>query len=118
MTSGHFGQTGIYIAGCVLAVMAAVAPVQAQSHEQASAASGHGTVQGRVLDFTGTPVANVAVVLQIATGEPTPTTPGQVTHTDIEGKYHFAVLQDGVYTLRAEGSGYGDAIVGPLSLAQ
>jgi tetratricopeptide (TPR) repeat protein len=118
VTAGHFGQTGIYIAGCVLAVMAALAPVRAQSHEQDSAARGQGTVQGRVLDFTGTPVANVAVFLQIATSEPTPTTPGQVTHTDMEGKYHFAVLQDGVYTLRAEVNGYGDAIVGPLSLAQ
>jgi tetratricopeptide (TPR) repeat protein len=118
VTAGHFGQTGIYIAGCVLAVMAALAPVRAQSHEQDSAARGQGTVQGRVLDFTGTPVANVAVFLQIATSEPTPTTPGQVTHTDMEGKYHFAVLQDGVYTLRAEVNGYGNAIVGPLSLAQ
>jgi len=118
VTPGHFGQTGIYIAGCVLAVVAAVAPVRAQSHEQASAARRQGTVQGRVLDFTGTPVANAAVFLQIATGEPTPTTPGQVTHTDMEGKYHFALLQDGVYILRAEVNGYGDAIVGPLSLAQ
>jgi tetratricopeptide (TPR) repeat protein len=118
VTSGHFGQTRIYVAACVLAVMAAIAPVQAQSHEQASAARGQGTVQGRVLDFTGTPVANVAVFLQVATGEPTPSTPGQITYTDMEGKYHFAVLQDGVYTLRAEVNGYADAIVGPLSLAQ
>jgi len=118
VTSGHFGQTGIYVAGCVLAVMAAVAPVRAQSHEQASAARGQGTVQGRVLDFTGTPVANVAVFLQIATGEPTPTTPSQVTHTDMEGKYRFAALRAGAYTLRAEMNGYGEAIVGPLSLAQ
>jgi tetratricopeptide (TPR) repeat protein len=118
VTSGHFGKTGIYIAGCVLAVMAAIAPVRAQSHEQAGAARGQGAVQGRVLDFTGTPVANVAVFLQIATSEPTPTTPGQVTHTDMEGKYHFAMLREGVYTLRAEVNGYGDAIVGPLSLAQ
>jgi len=118
VTPSRFGQTGIYIAGCVLAVMAAVAPVRAQSHEQASAASGQGTVQGRVLDFTGTPVANVAVFLQIATGEPTPTTPGQVTRTDIEGKYHFTVLQDGVYTLRAEMNGYDEAIVNPVRLAQ
>ncbi len=112
MTSGHFGKTGIYISGCVLAVMAAVAPVRAQSHEQ------QGTLQGHVCDSTGTPIANAAVFLQVATEEQTRTTAAQIAHTDMEGKYHFAVLQDGVYTLRAEVNGYGDAIVGPLSLAQ
>jgi tetratricopeptide (TPR) repeat protein len=116
--SGHFGLTGIYLAGCVLAVMTAVAPVRAQSHEQASAAKGQGTVQGRVLDSTGTPVANVAVFLQIAADNPTPMTPGQATHTDMEGRYRLAVLQDGVYTLRAEMNGYGEAIVGPVNLAR
>jgi len=116
--SGHFGLTGIYLAGCVLAVMTAVAPVRAQSHEQASAARGQGTVQGRVLDSTGTPVANVAVFLQIAPDNPTPTTSGQATHTDMEGKYRLPLLQDGVYTLRAEMNGYGQAIVGPVNLAR
>jgi tetratricopeptide (TPR) repeat protein len=112
VTSGHFGQTGIYIGGCVLAVMAAVAPVRAQSHEQ------QGTLQGHVCDSTGTAIANAAVFLQVATEERTRTTAAQITHTDIEGRYSFAVLQDGVYTLRAEMNGYGAAIVGPLSLAQ
>ena len=118
MFSGHFAQTGIYLAGCVLAVMTAVAPVRVQSQEQASAARGQGTVQGRVLDSTGRPVANVAVFLQIAPGNPTPTTPGQATHTDMEGKYRLAGLQDGVYTLRAEMNGYGEAMVGPVNLAR
>ena len=112
MTSGHFGQTGIYFAVCVLAVMAVVAPVRAQTHEQ------QGTLQGHVLDSTGTPIANAAVFLQIATEEQTRTTAAQITHTDIEGRYSFAMLRGGVYTLRAEVNGYRDAIVGPLSLAQ
>jgi tetratricopeptide (TPR) repeat protein len=112
VTSGHFGQTGIYIAVCVLAVMAAVALVRAQSHEQ------QGTLQGHVCDSTGTPIANATVFLQVATEEQTRTTAAQITHTDIEGGYSFAMLREGVYTLRAEVDGYGDAIVGPLSLAQ
>jgi tetratricopeptide (TPR) repeat protein len=120
VTSGHFGQTGIYLAGCVLAVIAAVAPVRAQSREPASAATAQaqGTLQGRVRDSTGTPVANAAVFLQIATGEQTRTTQADITHTDMDGKYRFAALRAGAYTLRAEMNGYGEAIVGPVSLGQ
>jgi len=120
VTSGHFGQTGIYLAGCVLAVMSAVAPVRAQSREPASAATAQaqGTLQGRVRDSTGTPVANAAVFLQIATGEQTRTAPADITHTDMDGKYRFAALRAGAYTLRVEMNGYGEAIVGPVSLGQ
>jgi tetratricopeptide (TPR) repeat protein len=114
----HFGQTRIYLAGCVLAVMAAVAPVRAQSREPASAATAQATLQGRVRDSTGTPVANVAVFLQIATGEQTHNTQADITHTDMDGKYRFAALRAGAYTLRAEMNGYGEAIVGPVSLGQ
>jgi tetratricopeptide (TPR) repeat protein len=119
VTSGHFGQTGIYLAGCVLAVIAAVAPVRAQSREPASAATAQaqGTLQGRVRDSAGTPVANAAVFLQIETGEQTHTTQAQSTHTDMEGTYRFAALRKGAYTLRALMRGYVEAIVGPVSLA-
>jgi tetratricopeptide (TPR) repeat protein len=116
--SDQFGKTRIYLAGCVLAVMAAIAPVRAQSRERASAATAQATLQGRVRDSTGTPVANAAVFLQIATGEQTRTAPAQIRHTDMAGTYRFAALQEGVYTLRAEMNGYGEAIVGPLSLGQ
>lgn len=119
MTSGHFGKTGICVAGCVLAVMAAVAPVRAQSHEQASAAArGQGTVQGYVRDSSGTPMANATVFLHLATRLETLATQPRITHTDSEGAYRFAALRAGGYTLRAEMKGYGDAIVGPVSLAQ
>jgi tetratricopeptide (TPR) repeat protein len=120
VTSGHFGQTGIYLAGCVLAVIAAVAPVRAQSREPASTATAQaqGTLQGRVRDSTGTPVANAAVFLQIATGKQTRTTQADITHTDMDGKYRFAALRAGAYTLRVEMNGYGEAIVGPVSLGQ
>jgi tetratricopeptide (TPR) repeat protein len=118
VSPSHFGQTRIYLAGCVLAVMAAVAPVRAQSREPASAATAQATLQGRVRDSTGTPVANVAVFLQIATGEQTRTTQADITHTDMDGKYRFTAVRAGAYTLRAAMNGYGEAIVGPVNLGQ
>jgi tetratricopeptide (TPR) repeat protein len=118
VSPSHFGQTRIYLAGCVLAVMAAVAPVRAQSREPASAATAQATLQGLVRDSTGTPVANVAVFLQIATGEQTHTTQANITHTDMDGKYRFTAVRAGAYTLRAAMNGYGEAIVGPVNLGQ
>ena len=118
MTPSHFGQTRIFLAGCLLAVMAAVAPVRAQSREPASAPTAQATLQGRVRDSAGTPVANVVVFLQIASGEQTHNTQADITHTDREGKYRFAALRAGAYTLRAKMNGYGEAIVGPVSLGQ
>jgi tetratricopeptide (TPR) repeat protein len=118
VSPSHFGQTRIYLAGCLLAVMAAVAPVRAQSREPASAATAQATLQGRVRDSTGTPVANVAVFLQIATGEQTHTTQADITHTDMDGKYRFTAVRAGAYTLRAAMNGYGEAIVGPVNLEQ
>jgi tetratricopeptide (TPR) repeat protein len=118
VSPSHFGQTRIYLAGCVLAVMAAVGPVRAQSREPASAATAQATLQGLVRDSTGTPLANVAVFLQIATGEQTHTTAADITHTDMDGKYRFTAVRAGAYTLRAAMNGYGEAIVGPVNLGQ
>ena len=118
MTSGHFGQTGIYVVGCVLAVMAALAPVRAQSHEPAGNVTLGGTVQGHVRDSNGRPMANATVFLQFATGTESQAPEAQITHTDSEGAYRFAALLAGVYTLRAEMNGYDGAIVDPVSLAQ
>lgn len=122
MTAGHFRQTGIHVAVWVLAAMAALAPVRAQSPEPAGIAAvqgtAHGTLQGYVRDSNGRPVANATVLLQLATGTETPATQTQITHTDSEGAYRFVALREGAYTLRAEIKGYGEAIVGPVSLAQ
>jgi tetratricopeptide (TPR) repeat protein len=119
VTAGHFGQTGICVAICAFALMSALAPIRAQSNGQTSApAQGQGTVQGHVCDSAGTPIANAAVFLQIATEEQTRITAAQTTHTDIEGRYRFPALRAGTYTLRAESSGFGGAIVSPVSLAQ
>jgi len=77
-----------------------------------------GTVQGYVRDSSGRPVANATVFLQVATGTQALAAQTQITHTDSDGAYRFAPLREGVYTLRAEMNGYGEAIVGPVSLAQ
>ena len=118
MTSGHFGQTGIYVVGCVLAVMAALAPVRAQSQEPAGNITLRGTVQGHVRDSNGRPMANATVFLHLVTGTESQAAQAQITHTDSEGAYRFAALLAGVYTLRAEMNGYDGAIIEPVSLAQ
>ena len=113
MTSGPFPRTGRYVAACVLAVMGTLA----QSQDPAQNATLQGTLQGYVRDSTGRPVANATVFLQSATETETLATQIQITHTDSEGRYRFAALREGAYTLRAEMKGYGEAIAGPVSLA-
>ncbi|MGO9402329.1 MAG: carboxypeptidase regulatory-like domain-containing protein [Terriglobales bacterium] len=112
MTSGHFRQTGIYVAACVLAVTAAFAKPQDSAGNAALA-----TIQGCVRDSGGRALANATVFLQPATGAGTPSAQIQITHADSAGAYRFAALPEGTYTLRAEMSGYDRAIVGPVSLA-
>ncbi|HKC01203.1 MAG TPA: hypothetical protein VKD23_20635, partial [Terriglobales bacterium] len=84
MTPGHFGQTRIYVAIGVLAVMAALAPEPAQSQEPAGNGALQAMVQGYVRDSSGRPMANATVFLQIATGSETLATQPQITHADSE----------------------------------
>ena len=117
MTSDHFGEARIYVAGCVLAVMAGLPLSWAQHQEPADTVTPQGMVQGYVRDSNGKPIANATVFLQFATGTEAPTQ-AQITHADSEGAYRFTTLLAGVYTLRAEVNGYDAAIVAPVSLAQ
>ena len=78
--------------------------VQEPSAEQANSA----TLQGSVRDGRGRPVAAATVYLQAATGTQTLT-----VRTNSEGDYHFPALGEGVYILRAEMAGYGEATFGP-----
>jgi tetratricopeptide (TPR) repeat protein len=114
VTSSHFGKSGIYVAVRALALMAALASSWAQSPEPASSAAVQGAVQGHVRDSSGRPVAKATVLLQPATG-PQPDVP-VITHTDSEGKYSFAPLGEGAFTVRAEMGRYGQAIFGPVVL--
>jgi len=75
-------------------------------------------VQGFVRDSEGHAVANATVSLRrIAPGAPT-NAPTLLTHTDSEGVYRFAGIQDGSYTLRAQTDEYDTAIASPVKLAQ
>jgi tetratricopeptide (TPR) repeat protein len=74
-------------------------------------------VQGYVRDSSGRPVVNATVFLQPANRTETIATQNQITHTDSEGAFRFAALRAGAYTLRAEMNGYGEATIGPVSLA-
>ena len=113
MTSSHFGPNGIYLAVFAVLIMALV-PSWAQSPEPANSVGMLGTVQGHVRDSNGKPAANATVFLQAAT---VPRADALVaTHTDSEGKYRFAALGAGTFTLRAELNGYGQATSGPVVL--
>jgi tetratricopeptide (TPR) repeat protein len=64
-----------------------------------------------VRDSRGRPVAAATVYLQVKSGTQTLT-----ARTDSEGTYRFSALGEGVYTLRAEMAGYGEATFGPCVL--
>jgi tetratricopeptide (TPR) repeat protein len=115
-TASHSGYCGNRIAGCVLTVIALLAPflidgqsVQGQSQDRVDSATLHGSVR----DSRGRPVAAATVYLQIKTGTQTLT-----ARTDSEGTYRFSGLGEGVYTLRAEMTGRGGVTFGPCVLGQ
>jgi len=80
---------------------------QAQSQDQPGSAA----LYGSVLDSHGRPVAAATVYLQSKDGTQTLS-----TRTDSEGSYRFSPLRDGIYSLRAEMSGYASASFGPYVL--
>ncbi len=95
---------------------AAVAPSRAQSEEPGSGTV-LGTIEGYVRDPRGKPVASASVSLLPARGAGATAMFARLTHTDSAGAYRFAAVRPGAYSLRAEMSGYGEAVVGPLTLA-
>lgn len=62
--------------------------------------SGLGTVGGQVLDSKGKPVANARVTLQAAEGSHL-----QTTETNSQGRFWFASLPEGQYSVRASDQG-------------
>jgi tetratricopeptide (TPR) repeat protein len=81
--------------------------LSAQTH----AASGSATINGIVRDAHQKPVSAALVTLQ--SGSQT----AQTTHTDAKGKYEFAALPAGSYSLRAEGSALATANGSQITLA-
>jgi tetratricopeptide (TPR) repeat protein len=73
---------------------------------------GSGMVHGSIRDPRARPVAFATVSLLDASA------PVLTTRTDSEGKYRFATLRAGTYTLRAELSGYTATAFGPFVLAR
>ena len=108
VTKSQFGISPV--AAGTLAVIALLAtlklPGQSQQQPPESA-----TLQGIVRDSRGHPVAAASVHLQIRGGMQTLS-----AQADAEGKYRFAALSPGAYTLRAEMPGYSAANFGPLVL--
>jgi tetratricopeptide (TPR) repeat protein len=81
--------------------------VQVQSGDSVDSA----TLQGSVRDWQGRPVAAASVYLRVEGG-----TQPLTAHTDSSGAFRFSELGEGVYTLRAELAGYGEATFGPCAL--
>ena len=91
-SAGVFGRCLAALALCVLSM---------QAQEAAS-------LRGTIRDAQGKPLAGVTVQLLAENA------PAQTSRTDAQGAYSFAVLHSGVYALRAELAGYGDAEVPSL----
>jgi tetratricopeptide (TPR) repeat protein len=107
---------GASLVTCVLIVSVLLSPfvVHGQSvHGQFDEQAGSAILQGWVRDSRGDPVAAVTVYLQGKAGAETLT-----TLTDSEGAYRFPGLREGIYTLRAEMTGYRATTFGPCVLGQ
>jgi len=95
------------VVACLSAFLIPVRSAQGQSQDQ----PGSATLYGSVLDSHGHAVGAAAVYLRTEDGTQTLT-----TSTDLKGSYRFSALNDGVYNLRAEMSGYASASFGPCVL--
>lgn len=117
MTSSHLGKCDVHFALLALALMsmAVPAPCRAQSPKDTGSVTLQGTLQGHVRDSSGRPVADAVVILQ-RTGRQA--NASVFTHADSEGKYSFASLGEGAFTVRAEMKGYGQTLFGPLVLTK
>jgi len=89
--------------------------VGTRAAETQSEPSTTATLQGVVRDSDNRPVAGASVYLQSSDAQ---TLAGPLTViTDRAGAYRFSAIRQGIYTLRAEATGYHDATVKSLTLA-
>jgi tetratricopeptide (TPR) repeat protein len=103
--ANHFRFT--CVRACVLVFFFTLTTALALSQQ-----AGESTLHGIVRDSQGKPVAAASIYLQSKDGTRTLT-----TQADGQGSYSFAALQEGVYSLRVEMAGYGDAEITALFLA-
>jgi tetratricopeptide (TPR) repeat protein len=109
-------SVGANLATCILAVSALFAPlllhgqsIQGPFDDHAGSA----ILRGWVRDAYGHPVAGATVQLQAKAAAETLT-----ARTDSGGAYRFSGLRGGIYTLRAEMTGYRVTTFGPCVLGQ
>ena len=88
----------------LVACLAALLTLGQVTHGQSKDQAGSATLQGSVKDSRGRPIAAAIVYLEAKDGTQTLT-----ARTDSVGSYRFSALRDGVYKLRAQMAGYGDA---------
>jgi tetratricopeptide (TPR) repeat protein len=102
--SGLFGSAGVI--GCGLAAFSLCTMLPLSLHSQAAA-----SLRGTIRDSQGRPVAGAAVQLHANDA-----TLCQTARTDSQGNFSFLALHGGVYRLRAEMPGLGEAEIAALFL--
>jgi len=107
-----FALTASVLCGPFVVLTSSVAAGAVQIQLDSSATA---TLQGVMRDADNRPVAGASVTLQSADAQ-TPTSPLTVL-TDPTGAYRLSQVRRGVYTLRAEAAGCGEAIVQSLKVA-
>lgn len=98
--------------GCLCHIVALLSLFASLARGQSVVGEASAAVEGMVCDFNHRPLAAASVFLENKDR-------GQTFKalTDSEGRYHFATLPDGTYTLVAKLPGYRNASNGPLTLA-
>ena len=94
------------VIGCGLAALILFTMLPQSLHAQAAA-----SLRGTIRDSQGKPVAGAAVQLHT-----TDAALSQTVHADSQGKFSFLALRGGVYQLRAEMPGFGEAEIAALFL--
>jgi tetratricopeptide (TPR) repeat protein len=74
--------------------------------------TGSSTLRGEVHDVQGKPVSGATLHLQTESGSEL-----QTVRTDENGRFSFSALDQGVYALRAQMSGYGEATLSSIFIA-
>lgn len=119
MTFGDLGRRATGWALYLLVSAASIAPALPQAlQSQESQARANSAVRGRVCDSSGKPVAKANVFL-MRSGDTSATKPEtRIAQTDAEGAFQLSGLDEGAYTLRAEGAEGSRTATNMMSLAR
>ncbi|MGE5204933.1 MAG: tetratricopeptide repeat protein [Chlamydiota bacterium] len=106
-----FRLTGVLQLLLVALALITLAPGPVRAEGQSPAPPQLASIQGRVNDSQGRPLAGVAIHLQLQGAAQE-----MATRSDEHGQYRFPSLRPGAYTLRAELAGYASQSFGPFTL--